>query len=165
MDESTGPARPPITREGFVALVNQLGALVQGASASERSAVVEGLRGQLAVLLFREIEEEHDGCNYVEVSRTGTNDNGGVEIDGQSYRVSTSSSCKCRMMSSDPDENELYAHRDELVFAVMCFFGSLPSGLIADVLADATNIRLYGWPTVRYGAPPFPAEDDLGGYR
>jgi hypothetical protein len=153
-----------IRLDSSLTLVNKLGELPAGQS-PERTAIVEDLRGQLAVLLFREIEEEHDGCKYVEVSRTGMTDGGGVEIDGQSYRVSTSSSCKCRMMSSDPDENELYAHRDELVFAAMCFVGSLPSGLMADVLADATKIRLYAWPTVRCGTPPFPAEDDIGGFR
>jgi len=130
----------------------------------DESNDIEERRQQLAVEMFRAIEEEHDGVLYVEVSRSWPTDASGVESEDEECRISASSSCKCRMMCSDPDRYEMDEHRDVLRGEVYRFLSSLPAGLMTNLFGRVEKIRFYTWPTVRCAVAPFPPEDDRYGF-
>lgn len=144
-----------MTRSGFLALIEQLRALLPDSSA-DRTAVVDALREQLPVQVIRALKG-HNGFNHVEVRRNFLVENSAERVT-LSVSVSTNSSCECREMSSDPDDNEMDEHQSKLEARAATFLRSVPAFVLTELFGREEPIRFYKWPTVRYAIAPFPPE-------
>jgi hypothetical protein len=145
-----------MTSNGFLALIEQLRALILDASA-DRTAVVEEIKEQLPLQVIG-VMKGHSGFKYIEVKRAWIVEDG-VERGVLYVSVSTNSSCECREMSSDPDYREMDEHQSKLEAKVLSFLKSLPAFVLDEAFGREERIRLYKWPTVRYAVAPFPASE------
>lgn len=152
-DDPRSP-RLGMTGSGFLALIEQLRALLPDSSA-DRTAVVEALKEQLPLQVIGAMKG-HSGFKYVEAKRAWIVENG-AERGVLYVSVSTNSSCECREMSSDPDYSEMDEHQSKLETKALSFLKSLPAFVLTELFGREERIRFYKWPTVRYAVAPFPA--------
>ncbi len=144
--------RARITRDGYVELVRTLCALHvdKATNTTRHAALVDELRQQFPVMLLRDLKG-HNGFNFVHINRSC--------VAGRWFHddvaVSVNSSCVCREMSSDPDDNEMQQHQSKLEHLSMRFLSCFPSSLMSDLFGAAEAVRVYNEDPRRCAVAPF----------